>query len=143
MKKILSILLLIVLTCSLCACKGNTSKATIDYGESKIYSKKDMDSAIKVLKKKFKEFDDCELHSIRYSSDNENSAENIAWVNNIKPQEYKDKNIKFTQVIMFYTNFHTPKKSSGSFNLDTEMEDYQWWFARVDGGEWVYISSGY
>ena len=141
MRKIIIYLLLIITTCSLCACNNKKKEVKIDYGESKIYSKKDMDSAIKLLKEKFKEFEGCELHSIKYSSDDVITKDNLDWLNGIRPEEYKD--IKFTQIIMFETDFHTPKGNNCCFTEDIEMEDYEWWFARTDNGEWVYITKGY
>lgn len=52
-----------------CGKQAKMSDVTIDYGSSSIYSKEDMDAAIKAIKTVFKDFDGCELHSISYSSD--------------------------------------------------------------------------
>ena len=54
-----------------CGKQAKMSDVTIDYGSSSIYSKEDMDAAIKAIKTVFKDFDGCELHSISYSSDDQ------------------------------------------------------------------------
>ena len=57
--------------------KGNPSVVKMDYGTSSIYSKADMDAAIKIIMKEFEAFEGCELHSLLYASDEEgNTAEN-------------------------------------------------------------------
>ena len=64
--------------------KENLSGVKIDYGTSAVYSKKDMDAAIKIIKKEFEAFEGCELHSLSYVSDKKcNTAENIAWMNRL------------------------------------------------------------
>ena len=72
---------------SLTACgkQVKMSDVTIDYGSSSIYSKEDMDAAIKAIKTVFKDFDGCELHSISYSSDDQCSTpDHIAWMNELE-----------------------------------------------------------
>ena len=64
-----------------CGKQAQMSDVTIDYGNSSIYSKEDMDTAIKAIKTVFKDFDGCELHSISYSSDDQcNTPDHIAWI---------------------------------------------------------------
>ena len=119
-----------------------STNVPIDYGESSIYSKKDMDKAINKLKWYYfigYEIQGCELHNIRYSSDEENNNSNIAWAN-----EVKNSNSSYSQCIMFYTDFHSPVKGAGgSWIVDSEYENYQWWFAKTDNGIWELISMGY
>ncbi|MDE6592723.1 MAG: hypothetical protein K2K57_06655 [Oscillospiraceae bacterium] len=57
--------------------KGNIDNVDIDYGNSDIYSKADMDSAIELIKDEFTGFNGCELHIISYNSDECNNIENI------------------------------------------------------------------
>lgn len=117
------------------------SGVKMDYGTSSIYSKADMDAAIKIIMKKFEAFEGCELHSLSYASDEEcNTAENIAWMNRCKA---KDDPEVFTQCIAFDSNFHSPKTDSGAWNPDEEYTDWYWWLARSNGGEWKLITYGY
>lgn len=68
-----------------CGKQAKMSDVTINYGSSSIYSKEDMDAAIKAIKTVFKDFEGCELHSISYSSDDQcNTADHIAWMNELE-----------------------------------------------------------
>lgn len=121
--------------------KRNPSAVKMDYGTSAVYSKKDMDAAIKIIIKEFETFEGCELHSLSYASDEEcNTAENIAWMNQCKA---KDDPEVFTQCIAFDSSFHSPKTDSGAWNPDEECTDWYWWLARSDGGEWKLMTYGY
>lgn len=116
--------------------------ASIDYKESKVYSKEDMDAAILVVKKEFENWKGCELHSISYAGDQCNSDENISWA-----KELKDGKKEYAQVIQFTMDFHSPKEEDllkdTAWEPDSEYEDYQWYLARENGGEWELVSSGY
>lgn len=118
-----------------------TSKVTIDYGTSSIYSKKDMNAAIELIKKEFNTWDGCELHSIAYSSDDECGKTNITWMNELEAAN--DAKETFTQCIMFKSSFHSPKEGGGGFNADEEYTNWQWWLARSDSGQWKLMTWGY
>ena len=142
MKKVIRVLagLFMVIFCIGCS-KADTGNVKIDYGTSSIYSKADMDAAIKIIMKEFEAFEGCELHSLSYASDEEcNTAENIAWMNQCKA---KDDPEVFTQCIAFDSSFHSPKTDSGAWNPDEEYTDWSWWLARSDGGEWKLMTYGY
>lgn len=142
MKKVIRVLagLFMVIFCIGCS-KADTGNVKIDYGTSAVYSKKDMDAAIKIIKKEFEAFEGCELHSLSYVSDEKcNTAENIAWMNRLKS---KDDPEAFTQCIAFDSSFHSLKTDSGAWNPDEEYTGWSWWLARSDGGKWKLMTSGY
>lgn len=142
MKKVIRVLagLFMVIFCIGCS-KADTGNVKIDYGTSAVYSKKDMEAAIKIIKKEFDAFEGCELHSLSYVSDEKcNTAENIAWMNRLKS---KDDPEAFTQCIAFDSSFHSPKTDSGAWNPDEEYTGWSWWLARSDGGEWKLMTFGY
>lgn len=113
---------------------------TIDYGNSSIYTKEDMDDAIAIIKATFDRWDGCELHSISYSSDDVCTSEkNIAWMNQL--EEANDNEQVFTQCIMFDSSFHSPKKGVSALNLDEEYQ-WGWWLARREGGAWKLMTFG-
>ena len=142
MKKIAATALCLMLVLSLVGCsKANMSKVKIDYGTSSIYSKEDMDSAIQLIKEEFSDWKGCELHSISYSSDDECSEENIAWMNDLA--NWQTPNSAFTQCIMFTSDFHSPKHGGGAWNANQEYTDWQWWLARMDNGRWYLLTYGY
>lgn len=142
MKKVFVLLTAILIALGLAACGGSVSEAAsevdIDYGESDLYSKADMDAAIALIQDEFNTWEGCELHSIRYISDECNSAENIAWMNDLG---YAGTEV--TQCIEFESDFHSPKNGGGGWEPDMEYMNWQWWLARTDDGEWNLITWGY
>lgn len=112
----------------------------LDYGTSALYSKEDMDEAIDLILEEFRGWEEqgCELHSIRYLSDDCNSEENISWMNELS----KDGTV-YTQCIQFTSDYHSPKKEAGAWNEDYEYEGWQWWLARPEGGFWTLLTWGY
>ena len=101
-----------------------------------------MDEAIEIIKKAFTAWEGCELQSISYSSDDECSSENIAWLNDL--MEAYQLSDEFTQCIMFESDFHTPENGSMAWNPDTDYKDYQWWLARTsDDSDWKLVTWGY
>ncbi len=84
-------------------------KVLVDYGSSTLYTKDDMDAAISQIMKEFNTWKGCELHSIRYASDEQCNAENLAWLN--RTETARDTKEKFTQVISFVSDFHSPKET--------------------------------
>lgn len=142
MKKIISLLLLVMCICGMSGCeKGSVSDVKIDYGNSSIYSEEDMSAAVETIKDEFSTWKGCELQSISYSSDDECNPENIAWLNELAKAEHLSE--EFTQCIMFETDFHSPENGDGALNPDADYKDYQWWLARTDNGEWKLLSWGY
>ena len=125
-----------------CGAKSE-NKIAIDYGSSSLYTKEDMDAAISLIMKEFNTWKGCALHSIRYASDEQCNAENLAWVNRL--EEARDEKENFSQVISFVSDFHSPKKNTEmtAWNEDFEYTDWQWWLARPDGGNWKLMDWGY
>ncbi len=114
-----------------------SAKIKINYGTSEIYTQAEMDSAIKIVKKQFGKWKGCKLKNIRYAGDNCNSAENLKWLNDLRPNE------NFTQCIEFFSDFYVSKTTNTVFNPDSEYKDYQWWLARKNGGSWKLLTFGY
>ena len=109
----------------------------IDYGTSELYTQEDMEEAIAVILARFDTWEGCEMHSIRYTSDENNNAENIAWLN------AHGEGHAFTQCIEFLSDFHSPVEAYGSWNPDTEYTGWNWWLGRTDGGSWELVDWGY
>ena len=110
---------------------------TIDYGNSALYSQDELNDAVLTIKCTFAAFPGCELHSISYSGDENNNAENLAWMKELGDGK------NFTQVVMFKSDFHTDKENTGSLEPDSDYNDYQWWLAKEDGGDWELLTYGY
>lgn len=102
-----------------------------------------MDEAMDVIKKEFSTWEKCELHSIKYTSDQSASEKNLDWMNELgSANGYKE---KFTDCIEFYTDFHSPENSedAGALAPDCEYTNYGWWLARTEGGKWQLLTWGY
>ena len=143
MKKYRLFVICIVLMTLLAGCGSKeTSTVKIDYGNSSIYTKKDMNDAIEIIEKEFSSWEGCELHSISYSSDDVCTDEkNIAWMNDFEKANENDPD--FTQCIMFDSSFHSPKKDAGAWEPDEEYTGWSWWLARSEGGKWQLMTWGY
>ena len=132
--QIVAALLLAVLFCTAC---GKKAEPSLDYGDSALYTKEEMDTAIALIRAEFAGWEGCELHSLRYAGDEADSEENVRWMNELKEgQEY-------TQCAEFLTDFHSPVEESGAWNPDTEYKDYQWWLAKNADGGWDLLTWGY
>ena len=140
MKRFLCFLLLPALLLGLMGCKR---QVTIDYGTSTLYTKADMDEAIRLIRQEFDTWTGCELHSIHYVSDESCNEENLAWMNELAAARGQD--ATFTQCIFFESSFHSPKKGedAGAWNPDEEYTGWQWCLARTEGGPWKLMTWGY
>ena len=113
----------------------------IDYGSSSIYTKEDMDSAIKLIQDEFSTWKGCELHSISYAGDDECNESNIAWMNEL--EKANDAKETFTQCIVFKSSFHSPINGGDAWNADEEYTNWGWFLARTDNGKWKLMTWGY
>lgn len=142
MRKFLTFLLLAACVLALVGCGGAADGgASIDYGDSALYSKADLDAAIAAIEAEFQTWEGCELHSLRYGSDEMCSAENLDWMNALEAAN--DNAEVFSQCLMFYSDFHSPKSGGGAWEADAEYRDWQWWLARSEGGAWKLMTWGY
>lgn len=116
-------------------------KVEIDYGSSELYTTEEMDEAIALILEEFNTWEGCEMHSIRYFSDECNSGEFVAWMNELA--EAREPGTTFTQCIAFRSDFHSPVEAYGSWEADQEYTNWEWWLAREDGGSWQLMTWGY
>lgn len=136
MKKIFLLLLLLVAALLLlCSCGGKQEAVSIDYGESELYTTKDMDAAIQVIQETFATFDGCTLHSLTYGGD-------AACVENLESCQTLSKAGEIEQCIVFNSSFHSPKEGGGAWEADTEYT-WTWYLGRETTGRWVLLTYGY
>ncbi len=150
MKKLLVCLLTAVLTFGVSGCcdvvyeafyvEGDTSDVQIDYGESALYTKTDMDAAVEVIKENFRRCRGCVLHRVRYVSDAECSVQNLERLKAL--QKAVDAGEAFTQCILFRIDFHSAKHDPNGFVFDAEYTEWNQWLLRADGGDWILIDGG-
>lgn len=114
---------------------GKVDEAVVEYGQSKLYSKEDMDEAVDILKEEFKEFNGCQLHEIFYISD-ECSEDKLI--------ELNEQGNSYAQCMVFGTSFHSPKFSvKDGWDKDVEYTDWQWIFVKDVSGTWQLVSYGH
>lgn len=115
--------------------------ATVDYGESQLYTREEMDKAIDLIFDEFNKWDGCKMGDIRYAGDDCNTPENIAWMSSLKDGK------KYTQCIEFYTDFHSPVEEEDllgtAWEPDEDYANYEWWLARKGDGGWDLVNWGY
>ena len=114
-------------SCHFIGIGANVQNVKINYGNSNIYSKKDMDSAINIIINEFKKWDGCTLYTLYYTND-ARSKNNISYCNSLK------ENANFDECIIFESSFHTSKNDNDSFNPDENYEGWSWSLARSNNG---------
>jgi hypothetical protein len=67
------------------------------------------------------------------------NEENIAWMNSLADEGAEP----FTQCMKFVSTFSTDAEADGAWEPETEYNDYEWWLARTEGGQWQLMSWGY
>ena len=138
MRKTVSLLATVLIAAIIFVGCGDVSNAVIDVGKSKIYSEADRNEVAAQIKDMFyKNFDRCTLHKITYLGDKRASEKyELDYCRELWEKDYKE-------CMIFSTEFHSPSdyRSNEAWNLDFEY-DYTWYFAREDGGNWEYITSG-
>ena len=134
-QRLLTIAVSVVLTIILIFTVINLWPASIDYGSSEIYSREDMDDAIKLIKDQFYSWEGCKLYSIYYTDDSFCQRE-IEYVNTLA-----DDGVTYTECIVFRTRFRSPVFGGGAWNANFEY-DWSWYLARTEGGEWDLLTWG-
>ena len=148
MKKLISVLLVVLLCLSMPVAFADTADTdtdsempaadvSIDPGTSELYSVKDRLAAMVRILDQFDTWEGCEMHSIRYAGDACNSEENLQWMNDLGNGD------AFSQCIEFVSDFHSPKEAYGAWEADSEYTEWQWWLARSEGGDWELMTWGY
>ena len=134
-KHLLTIAMSVILTVILIITCINLWPSSIDYGTSEIYSREDMNDAIKLIEDQFYSWEGCKLYSIYYTDDSFCQRE-IDYVNSLA-----DDGVIYTECIVFRTRFRSPILGGGAWNANCEY-DWSWYLARTDGGEWELLTWG-
>lgn len=141
MKKVLWFLISFLFVCQLTGC-SLLINPKIDYGNSNVYSKEEMDDAIKIIKKEFfNSFMGSELKNIRYVSDDKCGVDELEWLNVLAGDNGSSEH--FTECMLFLSDFHSSKNGRGDLEADYEYTDWQWWLARSENGKWKLVTNGW
>lgn len=115
---------------------ADLSNIKIDYKTSELYSKEDMNEAIKLIVEEFNTWEGCTLYDISYTDD-EKCEDNLSYINSLAVDK------KYDQCIVFNSNFHSPKEGGGAWEPDYDYENWQWFLGRTEGGKWDLLTWGY
>lgn len=134
MKKLISVIMLVFLILSLCACSGETDDVTVPFIESKIYSQEDISLAINTITKEFETgWRGCTLTEIYYAGDDV-SVEYQDWA----------KRYNADKVIVLLSSFDTDSPAGNSgLNSDFTYKNWNWILVRTSGGDWKHVDHGY
>ena len=112
---------------------------TVDYGISAIYSIEELKEAAVQVKCRLASFAGCELHTLRYTGDECNTEESLAWMNEL------DEGKNYVQAVEFISDFHSPihPGEDTAWDADKEYTGWEWWLARTADGGWQLLTWGY
>ena len=121
----------------LAGCQGAEPEGvSVDYGESELYTRADMDAAVDRIWAEFSAWEGCSGLELAYEGD-EAARENLGYCNELAEGE------GFTECIVFTSAFHSPKEGGGAWNPDADYAGWQWYLARREGGPWRLLTWGY
>lgn len=133
MKKALSLLLCAAVLLALAAC-GSVKNVQVTEISSELYSQKDIDAAIRVIKRDFRrKWDGCTLTGIAYAGDDV-SQDHTQWAERNGADE----------VLVLTSTFDVAEKgASPSLNPGSTYARWMWILVRSDGGAWRHVDHGY
>lgn len=138
MKKVFSILLVLVFMFGLSSCasnsEGNVENVKITKVSSEIYTDEEIEGAIDVTKNYFKRtFSDCTLTEIEYVGD-----ENLDFY-----QEFAERH-NADEVIVFKSTFDVDDETrDDGLVSDFTYENWNWILVRNNCGKWRHVDHGY
>ena len=110
---------------------------SLDYGDSALYTKEELEEVFTRIKCQFASWKGVELNALKYAGDECASKANLDWVNSLEGGG------SYLKAIEILSSFHTPKEGYGTLEADQTYEDYQWWLACGQDGDWDIVSFGY
>ena len=114
--------------------KNNLSNTKINLGESNDYS---LQVAANIITEEIGGWESVKrVYDITYCGD-ELSADNLDYCKTLGEKNY-------IQCAVFSSSFLTAKSSeSGGFNPNSRYDDWMWYLAKTDDGEWELLTWGY
>ena len=100
-----------------------------------MYSRQDMNEALKLVKDKSYSWNGCKLYSINYAGD-EYCKRELDYCNTLAPE-----GMTYTECIVFRMRFRSPIFGGGAWNVNSEY-DWSWYLARSEGGDWYLLTWG-
>ncbi len=134
MKMQICSVIMFVMTCCLCACGGNVKNVQTHAVASELYSQKEIEDAIAVIKKEFKaNWKGCTLTEIYYAGDDASRSH----------QEWADRKNADEAIVLLSSFDVDASGGNGSLNPNSTYDGWNWILVRTDGGEWEHVDHGY
>ncbi len=109
-----------------------TPKVTVSYGKSAMYSKQDIDTAVRTVKTEFKNMEGCKLYSLSYAGD-KRSKEELKYINEFG---------KYNNGLGCNSEFRTPLIEKYGWPANT-VYTWTWYLGRTENGNWEVVQRGY
>jgi len=143
MKRVLSIICLILICFTLVACsrEGKSDEVIITIGESDQFSEKETNEAIESIKEKFKDFEGCELTDLWYDEEKSNS-----FIEGYMESGHGSINgVSAENVIVLLSNFDVDSSGAeGGFDPNSTYSNWNWILIRDSKtSEWQVDDWGY
>lgn len=139
---ILILSLILVLFC-LVACNqvGKTNHVEVSIEKSDKFNEKEINDAINCVKKKFKDFEGCNLTKLWYDEEKSNNSTEVY----LKYGKGSVNGVKAENVITFLSNFDVDSSGGdGSLNPNSTYPNYDWILIRDSKtGHWKVDDCGY
>jgi len=134
MMKYIAIVSSIICILILTACGGDVSDVMVTVYQSDIYTENEIQSAIKVAKRYFKQnFSGCTLTEITYGGDDKAIAY-VDWAKRNNADE----------AIVLTSSFDVDASGGdGSLNPNSTYTKWMWILVRNKGGKWKHVDHGY
>ena len=142
MRKLISIICLVAVMVSLTSCNaGKTNNVVISIGESKNFTKEEIQSAVNCVIRKFKDFSGCELTKLWY--DDEASIQEVK--SYMSSGMGAENGVKVENVIALLSDFYVDSSGGdGSFNPNSTYPNWKWILNRDSKtGDWYVADWGY
>ncbi len=145
----LTAMILAVTVCAFTACgssKGeqgtqgdapaDSGNVDIDYGSSQLFTRDELEDAVGLIRDEFDNWDGCEMRSLTYAGDDNNTEDNKKWLGSMEDTEYD-------AVCEFTCDFITLPDAPIQWEPDEEYKDYQFWLGQKADGGWDLVTWGY
>jgi len=108
----------------------------VDYGTSNDFTKEELEEAAVKVMCEFATWKGCTLYNMSYAGDENNTKENIQWLNShADGKDYK-------AAVLFKTDFTTSKDVQGAWEPSHDYMGFGWWLGKTDDG-WDLVDWGY
>ena len=136
MRKICGCIILLYISLLIIGCvpKGEIGSAEIEYGKSEIFTRHELETAVDTVLKKFRDFPDCKLYTLRYSEEMTQQYQQSYGEEN----EYKD-----YEIVVYVSHFTTGPKSDREGFTPASDCDFHWILGlKNNKDEWEILNYG-